>query len=50
LLFHWKCRTITKEFIGCFDTLAVSTVQRRSMRWWWWFYRWHFFFCHGWVF
>jgi hypothetical protein len=32
LLFHGKCRTITKEFIGCFDTLAVSTVQRRSMR------------------
>ncbi len=32
LLFHGKCRTITKEFIGFFDTLAVSTVQRRSMR------------------
>ncbi len=50
LLFHGKCRTISKEFIGFFDTLAVLTVQRRSMRWWWWFYRWHFFFCHGWVF
>jgi len=32
LLFHGKCRTITKEFIGFFDTLAVLTVQRRSMR------------------